>query len=40
MTVHFLLLWLESSSFAKENPGPSQHMFMEKQVVRGLWQVR
>lgn len=30
MTVHFLLLWLEDSPFAKENPGPSQHMFLEK----------
>lgn len=30
MTVHFLLLWLENSPFAKENPGPSQRMLLEK----------
>lgn len=34
MTVHFLLLWLEDSPFSKENPGPSQCMFLEKQEHR------
>lgn len=42
MTVHFLLLWLENSPFAKENPGPSQRRFLEQHGNRdrGLWQVR
>lgn len=38
---HFLLLWLEHTPFAKENPGPSQCMLLQKLCNRrkGLWQV-
>lgn len=35
---HFLLLWLEDIPFAKENPGPSQRMLLQKRVSgKGLY---